>query len=62
MNFIVRASIDGKGLLHGVVVEPQSGRKEQFSGPEQLATVVNAMAGPDDHPDTGLARLDRSEP
>jgi hypothetical protein len=62
MTFIVRASIDGKGLVHGVVVDAQTGRKELFAGTDQLANVINAMAGPDDRADTGLARLIRSEP
>ncbi len=62
MTFIVRASIDAEGLLSGVVVAARSGRKEQFSGAEQLASVIAAMADRDERSGNGLARLDRSEP
>ena len=62
MTFIVRASIDAKGLVSGVVLAAQSGRKEQFCGAEQLASVIAAMADRDERSGTGLAQLDRSDP
>ena len=62
MTFIVRASVDAKGLLSGVVLVAQSGRKEQFSGVEQLASVVAALADRSGRLDDSLARLDRGEP
>jgi hypothetical protein len=59
MTFILRASIDSNGVVHGVVVHAQTGRKEPFLGTDQLALVVTAMAEQDEGTDSGLAQLGR---
>jgi hypothetical protein len=60
VTFILRASIDGNGVIHGVVVHAQTGRKESFLGTEHLAIVISAMAEAEEEPDSGLSRLDRA--
>ena len=46
MTFIIRASIDSEGRLHGVILHAQTGRKERFEDATQLAPLITSMAGP----------------
>ena len=45
MTFIIRASIDLGGRLHGVIVHAQTGRKERFDDASQLGALIKSMAG-----------------
>jgi hypothetical protein len=59
MLFIVRASLDANGQLHGVVTHAQTGRKERFAGAVPLGDLIAAMAGQgEERTITGLDKLD----
>lgn len=61
MTFIVRATIDARGRLRGVVHHAQTGRKERFDGAARLVELVSAMAGRHGNARTGFARLEESK-
>jgi hypothetical protein len=59
MLFIVRASLDANGQIHGVVTHAQTGRKERFAGAVPLGDLIAAMAGQgEERTITGLDKLD----
>jgi hypothetical protein len=59
MLFIVRASLDANGQIHGVVTHAQTGRKERFAGAIPLGDLIAAMAGQgEEKTKSGLEKLD----
>ena len=58
MTFIVRASIDEKGRLHGLILHVHTGRKERFTGAAQLGEQITTMTAACGAAASGLARLD----
>jgi hypothetical protein len=43
VTFIVRASRDAGGRLHGIVERVKTGEKERFDGAEALARIIERM-------------------
>lgn len=61
MVFVVRASFDADGLLRGVLVHSESGRKQQFEGLAELGDAIAAMAGSGGRSASGLEQLERGK-
>ena len=62
MTFIVRASIDEKGQLYGLIHHVHTGRKERFMGVAQLGEQITTMTAARGAATPGLARLEDSLP
>jgi hypothetical protein len=58
MTFIVRASIDEKGRLYGLIHHVHTGRKERFMGAAQLGEQITTMTAARGDATPGLARLE----
>jgi hypothetical protein len=58
MAFIVRASLDERGCLVGVVTDTTSGRRERFQGAVELGEVITAMAAEGGRDPQGLAGME----
>lgn len=58
MTFIVRAAIDEKGQLYGLIHHVHTGRKERFMGAAQLGEQITTMTVARGDATPGLARLE----
>lgn len=58
MTFIVRAAIDEKGQLYGLIQHVHTGRKERFMGAAQLGEQITTMTAERGDATPGLARLE----
>jgi hypothetical protein len=58
MTVIVRASIDEKGQLCGLIHHVHTGRKERFMGVAQLGEQITTMTAACGDATSGLARLE----
>lgn len=62
MTFIVRASIDIRGQLQGLILQVPAGRKERFAGAAQLGELIAAMIAAQGGASSGLTRLEDGRP
>jgi hypothetical protein len=69
VTFIVRASRDARGRVHGIVERVKTGEKERFTGAEGLGGVIDQMLVRRPHdradpgsPDDGDRRAGRAGP
>ena len=58
MVLILVTRFDRQGRLSGVIRDPSGGRREPFSGSEQLVDLVSAMTSANPEQRDGLAQLD----
>jgi len=58
MTFIVRASIDFRGRLQGLILQVPTGRKERFEGAAQLGDLIAAMIAAQRDASCDLMRLE----